>query len=194
MRNTAESDAKFEAYLKDQPEDYQAKMRVYRQEYVERRNAKIAEATEPFPFDEKTTLEILREPMIASWCHPLANLATKLVVHHKAVNEEPFMIGGVERDEAGASKGVVSACFYGTVRFTPDEIIVYSNWGEGNMCPEKMVNLAAIHPAPAAYKALYSQLEAIADEQMQIGCTDYNPPKKVKLRLPHPSEDLTPGL
>lgn len=187
-------DERFEEFLVDLPVDHQAELRAARESFKARVDAKFAEVTEPFPYDEKTLLATLREPMIANWCHPLANLAMKLLVHHHAVDEEPFMIGGVDRDDRGSSNGVVCNCFYGTVRFTPDEIKVFQNWGEGNMCAETFDNLAAVHPAPPGYKALYAQLEAIAEEQLKIGCTDYNPPKKVKLRMPQLDESLTPGL
>lgn len=186
-------DERFEAVIVDFSADHQAELRAARDSFKARIDAKIDEVTEPFPFDEKTMLATLRQPMIANWSHPLANLAMKLLVHHHAVDEEPFMIGGVDRDDRGSSNGVVCNCFYGTVRFSPDEIQVFSNWGEGNMCPEILDNLAAVHPAPAAYKALFAQLESIADEQMKIGCTEYNPPKRVKLRLPQPDEELTLG-
>lgn len=155
--------------------------------------SRIREARMPFPFSQKETMAILREPMKESWLHPLANLSHKLIAKHAGVIE-PFLVGGVDRESEGApSKGVVCACFYATVRIKEDEIRVYDNFGMGGMCPEETEFLAAIHPTPDYIKALLPQLEAIVDQQSREGCKTYDVPKKVRLRFPEPELD-GPGV
>jgi polyhydroxyalkanoate synthesis regulator phasin len=153
----------------------------------------VAEAKMPFPFTKKETLTTLRADMTESWLHPLGNLAHRLMEHHNIV-EKPFLIGGVDKEnESGTPNGVVCMCYYSTVRITPDEIKVYSNWDAGGMCPEIVENLVAIHPTPDYIRDLYPQLEAIVDEQAKEGCKTYDVPKKVRLRLPE-REMSGPGL
>lgn len=149
---------------------------------------RVKEARMPFPFTQKETMSILRQPMTESWLHPLANLTHKLLNHHEVVND-PFLVGGIDREgEDGPSLGVVCACFYATVRIKEDEIKVYSNWDQGGMCPEYIENLVAIHPTPDYIKDLLPQLEAIVQEQASEGCRTYDVPKKVRLRLPQPEQ------
>lgn len=144
----------------------------------------VKAAKQPFPFSQKETIAILREPMTHSWLHPLTNLAHKLLRHHDVV-DEPYMVGGLDQEPGSeTSNGVVCMCFYATVRFQPDEIRVYSNHGMGGMCPEEDINLVGIHKTPDFLKQLYPQLEQIADQQMRIPVTEYETPKKVSIRLP----------
>jgi hypothetical protein len=154
---------------------------------------RIKDARMPYPFTQRETMLTLLQPMSESWLHPLANLTHKLLKHHQVVNE-PFLIGGIDREtDNGPSLGVVCACFYATVRIKEDEIKVYSNWDRGGMCPEDLENLVAIHPTPNYIKEMLPQLEAIAQEQMGEGCKTDEVPKKVRLRLPEP-ELSGPGL
>ncbi|MBI6882741.1 hypothetical protein [Pseudomonas putida] len=143
----------------------------------------VKAAKQPFPFNQKETMSILREPMTHSWLHPLTNLAHKLLRHHEVV-DEPYMVGGLDQEPGSeASKGVVCMCFYATVRFQPDEIRVYSNHGMGGMCPEDEINLVGIHKAPDFLKQLYPQLEQIADQQMRLPIAEYETPKRVNIRM-----------
>ena len=154
---------------------------------------RIKEARMPYPFTERETMLTLFQPMTESWLHPLANLTHKLLKHHQVVNE-PFLIGGIDREtDNGPSLGVVCACFYATVRIKEDEIKVYSNWDRGGMCPEDPENLVAIHPTPDYIKDILPQLESIVQEQMGEGCVTYDVPKRVRLKRPQPELD-GPGL
>lgn len=154
---------------------------------------RVKEAKMPFPFTERETMLTLFQPMTESWLHPLANLTHKLLKHHQVVNE-PFLIGGIDREtDSGPSLGVVCACFYATVRIKDDEIRVYSNWDRGGMCPEDDDNLVAIHPTPDYIKDLLPQLEAIVQEQMGEGCKTYDVPKRVRLKRLQPELD-GPGM
>jgi hypothetical protein len=154
---------------------------------------RLAQAHMPFPFTEKETMAILKAPITESWLHPITNLAHKLLMHHQVINE-PYMIGGVDKEEgAKESKGVVCMCYYATVRVKPDEIRVYSNWDAGGMCAETIEHLVAVHPTPDYMAALLPQLEQIADTQMRQPIQTYEEPLKVRLKLPEP-ECAGPGL
>jgi hypothetical protein len=153
----------------------------------------MASARMPFPFTEKETMAILKAPIEHSWLHPITNLSHKLLLHHNVVNE-PFMIGGVDKEEGDEkSKGIVCQCFYATVRVKADEIRVYSNWDAGGMCDETIEHLVAIHPTPAYMTALMPQLEQIAVTQLSQPVTVYDQPLKIRLKLPQP-ECSGPGL
>lgn len=151
----------------------------------------IANAHMPFPFSQKETMAIIKAPIVESWLHPITNLAHKLLMHHQVVNE-PYMIGGVDKDDE-KNHGIVCQCFYATVRVKADEIRVYSNWDAGGMCDETIEHLLAIHPTPAYLSDLFPQLEQIAERQMSQPTQTYDTPLKIRLKLPQP-ECSGPGL
>jgi hypothetical protein len=153
----------------------------------------LAGAKMPFPFTQKETMAILTAPIEHSWLHPITNLSHKLLLHHNVVNE-PFMIGGVDKEEGDEkSKGIVCQCFYATVRVKENEIRVYSNWDAGGMCDETIEHLVAIHPTPAYLAELMPQLEQIALTQLGQPVQQYDQPLKIRLKLPQP-ECAGPGL
>lgn len=151
----------------------------------------LSEARMPFPFTQKETMAILREPMKESWLHPMVNLSHKLLAHHQVVID-PFMLTGMD-EEDGVTNSVVCRCFYGTVRIKEDEIRVYTNWDRGGMCEEEVENLVAIHKSPEWLKELYPQLVVIADRQTQVGVKTYDVPVKVRIKTPEP-ECSGPGM
>lgn len=142
----------------------------------------VEQATRPFPLSKRDTLKALLAPISNSVLHPLTRVAHLLLNHYKIV-DEPHMLSGVDR-AFGYPMGVLCQCFYATVRFKDDQILVYSTWDEGGMCPEKDANLAAIVPIPEYMQKLMPRLSEIADEMAQLGDRDFNPPRKVLIRAP----------
>lgn len=136
-----------------------------------------------YPFTRFDTLKTLLNPMDSSACHPLTQLAHKLLTYYKIV-DEPFMLTGINQRKGPESAGLMCMCFYATVRFERDNIYVYSNWDEGNMCPEIDANLAAILPTPPYLTDLLPRLIEIAAEQTAKPLTDYDPPLKISLKAP----------
>lgn len=146
------------------------------------------QASIDYPFTRLDTMKTLRNPMVNSACHPLTQLAHKLLTYYKIV-DEPFMLTGINNRKERGPAGIVCQCFYATVRFEHDNIYVYSNWDEGNMCPEIEANLAAILPTPPYLAALLPRLIEIAADQTSKPITDYDPPLKVSLRVRAPEVD-----
>lgn len=141
------------------------------------------QAKHDFPFSRLDTMKTLLNPMDSSACHPLTQLAHKLLTYYKIV-DEPFMLTGINQRKGPESAGLMCMCFYATVRFERDNIYVYSNWDEGNMCPEIDANLAAILPTPPYLTDLLPRLIEIAAEQTAKPLTDYDPPLKISLKAP----------
>jgi hypothetical protein len=141
------------------------------------------QAKHDFPFSRLDTMKTLLNPMDNNNAHPLTQLAHKLLTHYKIV-DEPFMLTGINERKGRETAGVFCQCFYATVRFERDNIYVYSNWDEGNMCPEIDANLAAILPTPSYLAPLLPRLIEIADEQSKKPSTVYDPPLRISLRTP----------
>lgn len=126
----------------------------------------LQESLKEFPFTKAEALKQMMEPIHDAWEHPLVILAHKLLTHYKIV-DDPLMLGEVEKNSDGTSRGFFCGCYYATVRFSPDFVMVFSNHGEGGMCPETFNNLWAIHNTPKWLKDLMPQLEEIAEETMK---------------------------
>lgn len=146
------------------------------------------QATKDYPFSRADTMKALLAPITNSVMHPLTRLAHKILNHYEII-DEPFMLSGALREKDGSATGTLCQCFYATVRFTPETIYVYSNWDDGDMCPETDANLAAMLPTPAYLAQILPMLSEIADEQAKSGDRDYNPPLKVSIKAPAPATD-----
>lgn len=136
----------------------------------------LTENKEEFPLSREQT-EALTGQEHCTWEHPLQQISHALLSHYKVV-DEPFMLASQQRDPAdGGISSTSCHCFYATVSFSNLGIIVYDNWGEGNMCAEIPENVRAFLPYPDWLLPHMPALHAAVEEKAGVPCANYDEPK-----------------
>lgn len=78
-------------------------------------------------------------------------------ISHKLIQplvDEPYMLTSVEEDFYGQGKAVINSCFYATVVYLPNSVLVFYN-DAGGMCP---IDMDYFHKKIQFYKFLRFRL------------------------------------
>lgn len=155
------------------------------------------ESRETFPFTQDQVQDMTAEKN-HSWLHPLTQISHALLRHFGVV-DDPFMLLSSDKDGDEAITKTGCHCFYATVTFGMDEIIVYDNFGMGGMCPEDPQFVTALMEYPEWLRPHMTTLHQMAEEAMAAPITEYAEPIKNYAwpSLPTPKkelQDITPTL
>lgn len=132
------------------------------------------ESAETFPFTQEQIQGMTAEKN-HSWLHPLTQISHALLRHYGVV-DDPFMLLSNNKTSDDTINKTGCHCFYATVTFGKDEIIVYDNFGMGGMCPEDPEFVTAIMPYPQWLLPHMPMLHQMAVEAMSVPIAEHDVP------------------
>lgn len=132
------------------------------------------ESAGTFPFTQDQVQGMTGEKN-HSWLHPLTQISHALLRHFGVV-DDPFMLLSNTKSPDDTIDKTGCHCFYATVTFGKDEIIVYDNYGMGGMCPEAPEFVTAIMPYPEWLLPHMPALHQMAVEAMAVPVAEYPAP------------------